>query len=197
MARGLAAFGPSSVIVPPATILCRHRVEIGDRVLVMEGSHLSVFEEHQGKTHSPRLRIGHGTIVGPRSWFSCVGEIELGDHVLIGAGVLIADAFHEYADVETPILMQPMREPAPIRIAAGAFIGSGSAVLSGVTVGEGAYVMSNSLVVSDVPPHSVAAGNPAELIRSWEPDTETWVDHPDPRWAPLLVSLARGAPGKA
>jgi acetyltransferase-like isoleucine patch superfamily enzyme len=192
--RGLAALGPSSVIVPPATILCPHRIEIGDRVIVMENSHFSVFEEHRARKYSPRLRIGDGTIVGPGSWFSCVGEIDIGEEVLVGAGVLIADAFHEYSDPTAPILMQPMREPAPIRVSRGAFLGSGSALLSGVAVGEGANVMPNSLVVSDVPAHSVAAGNPAEIIRLWEPAEGAWVDHPDSRWAPLLASLARGAP---
>lgn len=192
--RDLAALGPSSVIVSPATILCPHRIEIGDRVLVMEGSHFSVFEEHRGKAHAPRLRIGDGTIIGPRAWFSCVGEIVVEEDVLTGAGVLIADAFHEYSELTAPILMQPMREPAPVRIARGAFLGPGAAVLSGVTVGEGAYVMPNALVVSDVPAHSVAAGNPAEVIRRWEPDEAVWVDHPDARWAPLLAALDRGAP---
>jgi acetyltransferase-like isoleucine patch superfamily enzyme len=188
----LASIGPRSLIVPPATILCPHRIEIGDRVLVLENCHFSVVEEHGGERYSPRLRIGDGTVVGPRCWLSCVGDLEIGSEVLIGPGVLVADAFHEYRQ-RGPILHQPMRRPSPVRIEAGAFVGPGAAVLSGVRVGAGAYVMPGSVVISDVPPRAVVAGNPAEVIRSPADSGEGWIDTPAAKWAPLLDALRDGA----
>ena len=192
--RTLAAAGPKTLIVPPATILAPHRIELGDGVLVMEQCHFSVVEDHGGRQHCPRLRIADGTVVGPRTWISCVGSVEIEEEVLIGAGVLIADAFHEYSDVSVSILNQPMRDPAPVRIGRGAFIGPGAAVLAGVSVGAGAYVMPGAVVISDVPPHSVVAGNPAEPIRTWHGEGRAWTDTGDPRWAGLLASLT-GAQG--
>jgi acetyltransferase-like isoleucine patch superfamily enzyme len=93
-AHRLAALGRDSVIVPPATILAPHRITIGDRVLVFERATFSVVEEYNGRRHSPRLRIGDRTVICHSSWFSCVGEIEIGDDVLIGHNVLISDSFH-------------------------------------------------------------------------------------------------------
>jgi acetyltransferase-like isoleucine patch superfamily enzyme len=191
LTRRLAAAGPNTLIVPPATILAPDRIELGDRVLVLEHCHFSVVEEHGGRQYSPRLRIGDGTVVGPRTWISCVGAVEIGEDVLIGAGALIADAFHEYTNLSLPILKQPMRDPAPVRVDRGAFIGPGASVLSGVTVGAGAYVMPGAVVVADVPPHSVVAGNPAEAIRTWQGEGGGWTDTAEPRWASLLASLLR------
>ena len=170
-------------------MLCPHRVEIGAGVLIMEGCHFSMFEEHAGRTHSPRLRIGDGSVVGPRTWFSCVGEIEIGSDVLIGAGVLIADAHHEHSDKSTPILAQPMMEPRPVSIGRGAYVGPGAAVLSGVSIGDGAYVMPGAVAFEDVPPNGVAAGNPAEVVRRWDEAEGRWANSPDPRWGPLLDAL--------
>ena len=55
-------------------------------------------------------------------------------------------------------------EVKPVRICRGAWIGQNAFVLKGVTVGEGAVVGVNSVVSADVPPFSVAIGNPARVV---------------------------------
>ena len=45
-----------------------------------------------------------------------------------------------------------------------AYIGSGSHILPGVTIGEGALVAAGSIVTKSVPPHAVVGGNPARVI---------------------------------
>lgn len=190
-ASKLASFGADSVVVPPATILCPHRVSIGAKVIVFERSTFSLFEEHGGRRYSPRLTIGDRTVIGPGVWLSCVGEIELGSDVLLGPNVFVADSFHEYEALDTPIVGQPMAEPASVRIADGAMIGPGAAILSGVTVGEGSYVAPNAVVADDVPPRTVAAGNPAEVAREWLESPGSWRSRPDPRWAGFLETVTR------
>ena len=49
-----------------------------------------------------------------------------------------------------------------------AYIGSGSHILPGVTIGEGALVAAGSIVTKSVPPHTVVGGNPARIICSTE-----------------------------
>jgi len=46
----------------------------------------------------------------------------------------------------------------------GAWMGNGTHILKGVTIGEGAVVGANSVVMSDVPPFALALGNPAEVL---------------------------------
>jgi acetyltransferase-like isoleucine patch superfamily enzyme len=55
-------------------------------------------------------------------------------------------------------------EIKPIRICRYAWIGQNSFILKGVTVGEGAIIGVNSVVVTDIPPYSVAMGNPARVV---------------------------------
>lgn len=45
------------------------------------------------------------------------------------------------------------------------WIGHGSKILSGVSIGDGAIIGANSLVVKDIPPYAVAVGSPAEVIK--------------------------------
>ncbi|MBI5344643.1 MAG: N-acetyltransferase, partial [Deltaproteobacteria bacterium] len=47
----------------------------------------------------------------------------------------------------------------------GASIGSGSTILSNVTIGEMSIVGAGSLVTKDVPPSTIVAGNPARILR--------------------------------
>ena len=51
----------------------------------------------------------------------------------------------------------------PVRICRHAWIGNGAHIMKGVTIGEGAIIGANSVVISDIPPYSIAMGNPAEV----------------------------------
>lgn len=53
----------------------------------------------------------------------------------------------------------------PIRIGARCFIGGGSMILPGVTVGDEAIVAAGAVVSNDVPARCIVAGNPARVIR--------------------------------
>jgi acetyltransferase-like isoleucine patch superfamily enzyme len=54
---------------------------------------------------------------------------------------------------------------APVVIEDNAWITTGVIILPGVTIGEGSIVTAGSVVSSDIPPHSLAAGNPAKVIK--------------------------------
>jgi galactoside O-acetyltransferase len=54
----------------------------------------------------------------------------------------------------------------PVRIDNKAWVGARTIVLKGVTIGEGAIIGAGSVVTGDVPPWTLAAGNPARIIRS-------------------------------
>ena len=76
-------------------------------------------------------------------------------------------------------------EIKPVRICRRAWIGQGSFIMKGVTVGEGAVIGANSVVLTDVPPFAVAIGNPARVVVK---DVRTSVVKPD---APDPVSSAK------
>ena len=54
----------------------------------------------------------------------------------------------------------------------GASVGSGSTILSNITIGENAIVGAGSVVTKDVAPHCIVAGNPARILRYIEQTVE-------------------------
>jgi len=51
------------------------------------------------------------------------------------------------------------------RIGKNCFVGARSIILPGVLVGDGSIIGAGSVVVRDVPPHCIVAGNPAKVLR--------------------------------
>ena len=58
-----------------------------------------------------------------------------------------------------------MSSKGDIVVGSDVWIGRGSTILSGVTIGDGAVVAAGSMVTKDVAPFSIVGGNPARLIR--------------------------------
>ena len=57
-------------------------------------------------------------------------------------------------------------EKGPIRVGNACWIGDNVTILSGVAIGDGAVVGACSVVTRDVPPFSIAVGNPARVIKT-------------------------------
>jgi acetyltransferase-like isoleucine patch superfamily enzyme len=77
----------------------------------------------------------------------------------------VSDTGHAYEDPDVPILEQPLRPGRRLEIADGAWIGIGAAIIGNVRIGRNAVVGANTVVTSDVPDHTVVAGNPARVVR--------------------------------
>ncbi len=154
---------------------CPERIEIGADVQIGAGSWLSVVDEHLGRRYSPRLVIGDGVSLGPGIVIACMGSVEIGDRVLTASRVFIGDTYHEYRGPNTAVIDQPMAEPDPVQIGAGAFLGIASIILPGVTVGERAYVAAGAVVTADVPSCTLVAGNPARIIKRWDAGRQSWI----------------------
>jgi acetyltransferase-like isoleucine patch superfamily enzyme len=97
--------------------------------------------------------------------FVCEG-VTIEDNVFIGHGVTFINDSYPRATTEAGQL-QTERDWKVERtlIKKGASIGSGSTILSSVTIGENAIVGAGSVVTKDVPANAIVAGNPARLMR--------------------------------
>ncbi len=94
-----------------------------------------------------------------------VERIEVGNRVVVGANVTIADTdFHPLSARDRARNFNG-GQYAPIRIEDDVFIGMNSIVLKGVTIGRGSVVGAGSVVAKDVPPETIVAGNPARVLR--------------------------------
>ena len=107
----------------------------------------------------------------------CDSEVHIGDHVLISWNVVLMDSYRVPFDpnqrrIELEQLpSRPLRiahaavPTKPIRIERNVWLGFDVCVLPGVTIGEGSVIGARSVVTSDIPPFTLAAGNPAQPIR--------------------------------
>lgn len=152
------------------------RIEIGDGVNLRSWwvtNPLVPYHPVVFATRSSRAMIRIGNDVGMTGATIVAAEcVEIGDRVFIGANATIVDTdFHP---------LDPMKrqrdvlagEHAAVRIESDVFIGMNALVLKGVNVGQGAVVGAGSVVVRDVPPHMIVAGNPARVIRQVERNRE-------------------------
>jgi acetyltransferase-like isoleucine patch superfamily enzyme len=100
--------------------------------------------------------------------FICEG-VTIEDNVFVGHGVtFINDSYPRATTPGGELQTEQDWHVETTLIKQGASIGSGSTILSRITVGEHAIVGAGSVVTKDVAPHSIVAGNPAKLIRSIE-----------------------------
>jgi acetyltransferase-like isoleucine patch superfamily enzyme len=141
----------------------RGRLVIGDDVLV-DGKCSFTFAVRY--TKDPTLRIGDHVRIGHNSAFTVGREITIGSHCLIASGVQMFDSPGHSTDPAARKAGEPARfeDVRPIRIEDGAWIGRNAVIFPGVTVGVGSVVATGSVVMSNVPPAVVVAGNPARQI---------------------------------
>lgn len=105
--------------------------------------------------------IGDHCLISPGVRVSAATRVVIGDDCMLASGVYLTDAdWHDVHDRTRA----PGRS-APIVLERNVWIGDGAIVCKGVTVGENTVIGAGSVVVSDVPANSIAAGNPARVVR--------------------------------
>ena len=87
----------------------------------------------------------------------------IGDNCSIGPYTAILASGHDWSDPDTPVLLQG-RSIGNITIEDNVWIGAHVTVMDGVTIGANSVVSANSVVTHDLPPYSVAAGQPARVV---------------------------------
>ena len=136
----------------------RHSVKIGlfrpcSFATIRKGARI-VFGDNVGGTGS--------TIVAALS-------VTIGNHVMIGANCTIIDTDFHNTDPSERITENIAAKPVVIED--NVFLGFNCFILKGVTIGKNAVIGANSVVISNIPPNSIAMGNPCKVIiqRSWSP----------------------------
>ncbi|MGZ4252257.1 MAG: acyltransferase [Solirubrobacteraceae bacterium] len=115
-----------------------------------------------------RIRIGGGTFLNIGVMVAALELVEIGAHCMFANGCFISDGSHRFDDPHKPVPWQGFTTKGPTRIGDNVWCGAHVVITSGVTIGERSVIGANSVVTSDMPPFSIAAGTPARVLRTIE-----------------------------
>lgn len=128
-----------------------------------------VFDPVSSRFVTPHLlQVGDESFINAGAHVS--GDVRIGDRVMIGPGVTLLSGRHLFnlpgrlprylrASVDNP------EQLATLRVEDDVWIGAGSIVLGGVTVGQGSVLGAGAVASRDIPPFVVAVGSPARAVR--------------------------------
>ncbi len=113
------------------------------------------------------IRIGDSTGMSGATICAAI-SVEIGSHVLLGANVTIVDTdFHAIKPQGRRHNNNPDEiSSAPVIVGNNVFIGMNTLVLKGSRIGENSVIGAGSIVIGEIPPNVIAAGNPARVIKA-------------------------------
>jgi carbonic anhydrase/acetyltransferase-like protein (isoleucine patch superfamily) len=151
-------------------------IVIGEEVMLKRGVWLNIPESPA--SDQPIIVLEGRCNLGPRCILSAQNLIHIGRNTIFGPGVFVADHNHGFEDVTQPIRDQGTTAGGKIRIGQDCWIGYGAAlVCSGgvLELGDHCVVAANALVTRSFPAYSVIAGNPARVVKQFDPIKNAWV----------------------
>lgn len=117
--------------------------------------------------YGENIYLGKNVEINLNCVFLDCNRIEIGDYSGVGPGVHIYTVFHptnpEDRLPENSTFWKS--QTAPVIIGRNVWIGGGSIILPGVTIGDGTTIGAGSVVTKSIPSRCVAVGNPCRVIR--------------------------------
>ncbi len=119
-----------------------------------------------------------------------IGPVTLHKHVGLSQYVRVL-GMHHGSDADSPHHYQRAWK-APVILEEDAFIGTGTVIMGKkngepLTLGRYCRVGANAVVTTDIPPYSVAVGNPAKVVRVWDFEKKCWIKPPSERTASKAI----------
>lgn len=163
----------------PIEIINPRAIHLGEGFSARAGLRLHAITGYSlsGQTFEPRLQIGSRVWMNRNVHVACCSAVTIGDDCLFANNVYIADHGHGDLSKAYDLTVAPVRQPlaiSPVAIGDRCWIGQNVCILPGVCLGDGCIIGAGSIVTRSFPGGSLIAGNPARLLRSYNPETLFW-----------------------
>lgn len=163
--NGLGSSFEHTIICHGCTFHGLKNIQIGNYTYISSHSILSTWTVE----NEPVLKIGNNCNIGEYNHYSAANKIIIGNGVLTGRWVTITDNDHgsfTKEQLQVSPIIRPIVPKGEIVIDDNVWIGDKATILAGVHIGEGSIIGANSVVTKDIPPFSIAVGNPAKIIKT-------------------------------
>lgn len=151
----------------PFYVLGHKYITIGDGFVADAGFRIECWDKYNNQIFTPSVIIGDNVSFNYRCHIGCINQIIIGNNVLFGSQVLITDHSHggENDEQEITPKMKNLYSKGPVIIEDNVWIGEGVCILPNVRIGANSVIGANAVVIKDIPPYSVAVGNPARVVK--------------------------------
>lgn len=174
-ARSFASFGRGSILYYPSRIHNAKNIHVGNNVILQAHVWINAVDHWAGKDYDGRIEIEDDVCIMNNVQISAITSIRIGRGVAIGRNCAIVDHYHDYCHLDMPIVYAPLSDGRPVVIGEEAFLAVNCVIAPGVTIGRHSFIGGNSVVNSDIPPFSFAAGVPARVLRVYDQERCAWV----------------------
>ena len=145
------------------------RIHVGENVQLRRGVSLCAMKNRR-HCYDTEIRIGDNVFLNERTKVWAADRITIGNNVMVGPDVLITDNSHgkndTIAELDIPPILRDHFSTGPIVIEDNVWIAAKVCILGGVHIGKGSVIGAASVVTRDIPPYSIAVGNPARVIKT-------------------------------
>lgn len=115
--------------------------------------------------------IGNGVRIGMSNVL--IGPVKIGNNVIFAQNIVTSGLNHGYENIDMPICKQPTTTNE-ITVEDDCWIGANAVVTAGVTIGKHSVIAAGAVVTKNIPPFSIAVGNPAKVIKQYNFETKQW-----------------------
>ncbi|HEV7585722.1 MAG TPA: acyltransferase [Solirubrobacteraceae bacterium] len=145
----------------------RVRLEIGRGATLRVGRWAWIGHGSKIRVHEGEVSIGAKTVMGQDCTISAYQHVSIGRECIIADRVMLIDFDHGVTEVERPIRLQGIYK-RDVDVGHNVWMGFGSCVLRGVSIGDNSIVGTSAVCTRSVPANAVVAGVPARVIRMRE-----------------------------
>ncbi len=116
-----------------------------------------------GTADNGRIRIGREVRINRGTTIFAYDKLSIGDHTMLGEFVTVRDANHGIAPDR--LIRSQSHDVQMVEIGSDVWIGRGTVILPGVSLGDGCVIGANSVVTRSISAGAVAVGSPARIIK--------------------------------
>ena len=164
--HSFGSFGKGSIIVSPRIFNPKY-IYIGKNCLINDKVWLA------SSGNGSKLIIGNRVRIGRFSEIFAIQSITIEEGVVIAENTYISDNTHSFDDVNIPIRDQEVIPLNNVVVGSGTWIGRNACIM-GCKTGRNCVIGAFSFVKKDIPDYCVVVGNPARIVKRYNPQSGQW-----------------------